>query len=477
MTAIKKNSIFWLKFAIMIAVTIIIGLLPPFGQITPIGMKILGVFVGTLFGWMCLDFTIASIVGMLFLGFSGYYPNAVSAFQAGIGNATVINIILTFGFIQLLNELNLTGVLANFVLSRKFSQGRPWLIVFTLFIGAWLISVLSDVVASVLVIWSVCYKIADEVGYKRHSKEMGYLLTGVVFFAAKGGQFFPFKPVVMAFASPYIQIYGEIPHLQWYCSALFMLAAFMCIYLLIGVIVRFDVQKLNVDLSKFSNNEKWNKREKWGVFFILFFAVFLTLPTFIKGTWLANILNQAGVTGAAVITLTMAYIIRVDGERLFKNAADIYKKGILWDMVFMVAATIPLGDALRSTEGGVINTLLDWLMGAIGSMHWVTFTIICVIAISLLTQISHNLVLTIVLFPVFAPICEQLGGDPLLWFIVNFYAVSCVYVTPAASAYAGLLHSNKEWMTVKTAYGFGVGLLIMGWISTIAYIPFFTLLW
>ena len=62
----------------------------------------------------------------------------------------------------------------------------------------------------------------------------------------------------------------------------------------------------------------------------------------------------------------------------------------------------------------------------------------------------------------------------MLWFIVNFYAISCAYVTPAASAYAGLLHANKEWMTVKTAYGFGASLLIVGWISTILFIPFFT---
>lgn len=477
MYATKNNIGFWIKFALMIGLTIGIGLLPPFGQITPIGMKILGVFVGTLFGWMFLDFTIGSIVGMAFLGLTGYYPTVIGAFQAGISNVNVLNIMLIFGFIQLLNELNLTNVVANWMLSRKFVQGRPWLIVITLFFGAWLISALSDTFAATLVVWNVCYKVAEEVGYKPHSKDVGYLLTGVVFFAAKGGQLFPFKPIVMGFAATYLEIYKEIPHFQWYCSSIFMLVAFMTIYLLIGVIIKFDVQKLNIDLSKFADNLIWGKKEKWGLFFIAFFVVFLTLPTFIPGTQLAAFLNKAGISGAVVIALAIAYVVTIDGERILPSAAILYQKGVSWDMIFMVAATIPLGDALRSDEGGVITTLLNWLMGIIGSMHWVTFTIICVIALSLLTQVSHNLVITIVLFPVFAPICEQLGGDPLLWFIVNFYAVTCAFVTPAASAYAGLLHSNKKWMTVKTAYGFGASLLIVGWISTILFIPVFTFLW
>ena len=36
----------WIQSAFIIGIMFIIGLLPPFGQITPLGMKILGIFLG-----------------------------------------------------------------------------------------------------------------------------------------------------------------------------------------------------------------------------------------------------------------------------------------------------------------------------------------------------------------------------------------------------------------------------------------------
>lgn len=50
------NNIVLIKFAIMLILTFGIGFLPPFGDVTPLGMKVLGVFVGTIFGWIFIDF-------------------------------------------------------------------------------------------------------------------------------------------------------------------------------------------------------------------------------------------------------------------------------------------------------------------------------------------------------------------------------------------------------------------------------------
>ena len=44
-TAKSNNMKSYLKVLVMFLITIIIALLPPFGAITPLGMKVLGVFV------------------------------------------------------------------------------------------------------------------------------------------------------------------------------------------------------------------------------------------------------------------------------------------------------------------------------------------------------------------------------------------------------------------------------------------------
>ena len=67
-TAKSNNMKSYLKVLVMFLITIIIALLPPFGAITPLGMKVLGVFVGVLYGWCVLDTLWVSIYAMVILG-------------------------------------------------------------------------------------------------------------------------------------------------------------------------------------------------------------------------------------------------------------------------------------------------------------------------------------------------------------------------------------------------------------------------
>ena len=45
-----KNTKSYIHVAIMLALMLGIGYLPPFAQVTPLGMKVLGVFLGLVYG-------------------------------------------------------------------------------------------------------------------------------------------------------------------------------------------------------------------------------------------------------------------------------------------------------------------------------------------------------------------------------------------------------------------------------------------
>lgn len=49
----------------MFAIMFGIGSLSAWGQITPIGMKVLGVFIATLYGWLFLDLIWPSLIGLV----------------------------------------------------------------------------------------------------------------------------------------------------------------------------------------------------------------------------------------------------------------------------------------------------------------------------------------------------------------------------------------------------------------------------
>ena len=48
----KRNYLTYVHAIIMFVIMFGVGTLPTFGQVTPLGMKILGVFLGTMYGWL-----------------------------------------------------------------------------------------------------------------------------------------------------------------------------------------------------------------------------------------------------------------------------------------------------------------------------------------------------------------------------------------------------------------------------------------
>ena len=104
-----------IHFIIMFVLTIGIWFLAPFGQITELGMKVLGIFTGVLYGWIFIDLIWPSIFGFVALGCVGLFT-AQSAFAAGIGNVQTIMILMTMVFAGAMEEAGLTGFMADWAL-------------------------------------------------------------------------------------------------------------------------------------------------------------------------------------------------------------------------------------------------------------------------------------------------------------------------------------------------------------------------
>lgn len=68
----SKNKIYYMHLIIYLIILFGIGLIPPFGAISVIGMKVLGVFIGTIYGWLTLGLIWPSIFSLVALGLVGY---------------------------------------------------------------------------------------------------------------------------------------------------------------------------------------------------------------------------------------------------------------------------------------------------------------------------------------------------------------------------------------------------------------------
>ena len=71
----------------------------------------------------------------------------------------------------------------------------------------------------------------------------------------------------------------------------------------------------------------------------------------------------------------------------------------------------------------------------------------------LLTNMCNSLVIGMILQPVVVTYCAQAGADPrpIVPLLILFVLLSAA-ITPAASPFAAILHSNKEWVPTKYVY-------------------------
>ncbi len=134
-TVNKPSMGIYIHVIIILAFTFGFGCLPSFGEITPLGMRTLGIFIGLIYGW--------STIGMIWPSFLGLFalsllPNtgAIEIFKAGFGDRITMVIFFLLLFAGLINKVGLSKYIADWCISRKFAHGRPYVIL-AMFLYCW----------------------------------------------------------------------------------------------------------------------------------------------------------------------------------------------------------------------------------------------------------------------------------------------------------------------------------------------------
>lgn len=464
-TSSSKNTNWYINCGITIALFFIIGMLPPFGQITPVGMKVLAAFVGMLYGWLTVGFAWPSMLGMLFLGLSGLTDTTISSvLSSGWGNVNAcILVIMGFALAAYLDECKLTDAIAAFFLTQKFIDKRPYVLVFVIFVASYVLGAFVNLFAGIFVMWAIMYKVFDMVGYERRTIRVAYLL-GVVIFAAQIGSFFlPFHASAIMYSSFLTAATGlTISYTKW---MLFMGAVGLALAVLFTVmgkfVLRLDYSAMaKIEHFAYLKGDKLTFEQKFALADLVLMIAILMAPDILpKDSAVYALLKGIGVPGAFIIAMVIPAIVKTKEGKPLMNIAACTKTAS-WDVVWLLVATMPIGTAMQSADTGIIATVVSFIMGLCGDMHWMVFTIISTAALALATQVSHNLILAIVLFGPLAVVCQNLGGNPTVWFMINVVANLAAFVTPAGSAPSALYHGNSEWLTPKYAYLMGIAWLV-----------------
>lgn len=468
----KNNKTIYLHIVIMNVLMFGVGFLPPFGQITALGMNVLGCFLGIIYGWIFIDLLWVNFWGFAVLTMTGYAP-ATAVLASGFGNATFLMVLLGAAFAECLNQIGVTEGIAFWLLSKKIFIGKPWLLIVALCTCAFLMSLGNGGIAVIFLLWTITMKIGEISGYKPGSRVLNMLIAFIVYIAMTVPNMVPFYGGVILYGGFFTKGIGlTIPVGP-------MLLAGM-IYVLLATALMLLIAKfvLKVDATHYTTTEalcgeyakySMNRYQKAGLLLIVVYFLVLMLPQIIPTLPGAAFCNNLGVIGWSIIYMTIFVIWRDENGKAIINLAECFTR-LPWAMLMLLAVTYPLADAMESADTGITATITATMTPILMKLDVTVLIIVTMLFLAIITQFMHNIVMGAIFLPMIPPIVMQMGGNPYTCFFLMYLALMCAYVTPAGSMMAGIVFGHKD-MVRKDAYLFGLIFLGVTLFISICMIP------
>lgn len=450
----KKMNWFYVHVCITLFFMFGFGFLPPLEPITPLGMKLVGIFIGLVYAWSTTTMIWPSLLGMIAIVLSGVV-DLETLFADGFGNNTVVFILLVFVFAAAIEETGLTEYLARFLMNLSWAKGHPWRLVFIILFGSYIITAATSLYPVVLIFWSIIYDICKTTGYKPYDKFPTLMLIGIMICATSGSLCLPFKAVAMMFNGAYGALTGiTVGFLPWLSFSLSVGFSGILVYMFL---MRFAFGLDLSDMEQASRESylaaaKITQSQRFSLIMLVSFVVLAILPALVPKTLLGQILTKIGSQGILLCILALMILIRVDGKPLlnFKIAAS---RGIIWDVIIMFVVVFPLSSYLTA-EGTGVREFLNSAVGPLVTGHSpLIFTLLMIILPTIITNFANNAVVALIFLSVLCSLAETLGiqnATPIA--VALAFCTQYAFLTPAASAPAAVLFGNTEWLRAKDIY-------------------------
>ncbi len=465
-TAPKKSLVTPICTALGILITFGFGYLPPIEPITPMGMQVLGIFLGMIFLWSFVSILWPSILGIVALGISDYAPMR-KVLTLSFGDSVPILVLfamLLFGAIQ---HAGVTRYISRWFLTRRIINGKPVMFSFIFLYATYVLAALSgNVLPIILFMWAIISSVLQDAGYKKGEKYASLMIIGTLFAAISGQAAKPFTgSALMILGSFEKAAKAPIDYLPYMLFGFIMSTLCIVAYCLaIKFIFRPDMGKIagiNIEQFKKEALPPMSIQQK-----ILFASLFgylglVLLPSLLPKTLpIISIINKAGPVGVVMLFVVGLTMVHIQGKPIL-NFKEIAGKYLVWDVFFLVCMAMAISSALTGEGTGITDFLTNMLHPVFGGHSPTLFFFIVLVSSVIITQFANNGVMGVLLMPVLKVFCDQSGSSfPALATLLVF-GLHIALLTPAASPYAAVLYGNKEWLTQRDILRYGVAILVL----------------
>ena len=457
-TPAKKSfnaPMYYLHTAICLFIMFAFGQLPPVEPLTPLGMNLIGIFFGVLYGWIFIEIVWPSLAGLLALMLIGGYK-PMMLLNKSFGDPVVQMMFFIFVFCATISHYGLSRFISLWFITRNFVKGRPWIFTLTFLGSIFLLGGLTSASPAAIIGWSILYGVCELCGYRKGDGYPTMMVFGIVFAAQVGMSIIPFKQVPLTVFSAYETMAGVgIDYGKYMVIAILVCVLAAIFFVLMSrYIFRPDMSKLvDLDVSKLDTEGslQLNKIQKVILFFLILLVALLLAPNFLpRDFFVTRFLKAIGNTGIVVLLVTVMAAIKVDGKALL-NFKIMVDSGVTWGIVLLLALVQPLSGAMARPESGITPFLMQVLDPLISGGSPLFFALFIGFAAMALTQVMNNGAVGVAFMPILNSYCQATGVPPEIPLIMIVMNVHYAFLTPAASASAALLHGN-DWSDTKNIW-------------------------
>ncbi|MDO4281942.1 MAG: hypothetical protein Q4C56_09955 [Peptococcaceae bacterium] len=454
-TSKAKRDLTWLHFIIILALMFGFGYLPPIGTVTTVGMKMLGVFLGLLYGWSTCGMLFPSLLGWVAIGFSGIAP-VKDIMTQGFGNEIIIFLVFILVLVQMLADSGAVDNVANYIITRPWLQGRPWLFSAIFLCVCGLLASFGQAFAAFLLCWGILFSIFDKVGYRPYEMYPAIMIIGVIISASPFGIMLPFKAMPMVILNAFSSItqiqVGYLPYMLVMIPAgLLMIAGYI---LACRFILRPDVSKMkNCDVTQLVQGEtKVTKHQKAVLFAFGVVLLLLLIPGVLPTSWKFTQLISGTGNAALMALCTVAFsLIKVEGKPILDFNKSV-KDGLNWPIIFMLVVIMLLTSLLMSDATGIQPWLVGMLSPVLTKFSGLGFLIALFVITLVLTQFMNNIIVGVMFLPILGTFYETVGANPVVGTMLILLAINTAFLTPAASPATAMCFAQTGWIHTKDIF-------------------------
>lgn len=443
-----KNRRYVLKVGIGLGIMLVFWLLPVAAPLTPAGMRVIGIFLGTIWFYSTCALTWPSLLAIMLLGLSGAFASVDEVAGALFSNSVVFQMIIIMAICEGLRRSNAISQMARLLVFNRAVYSRPLLFTLLFLLIFFALGILLGIIPTIVIAYMVLDDVLGTLGFPAQSTYREHMLVALFLAACLGGAVFPSRGIMGVMFGALTTAVGEPVRPDLY-SAL-TLALGTATITLMAVLIRYapksDIMQLKEVRRDLYPGERTpltlqQKSLLGGLVSVV--AVVFVEELVPSQSVAGQFLSSFGVTGTICLVAAALAAVRVEGRPLLELGGCM-RDGVPWSIIFAVGTMMCTSTAFSSQATGITEFLQRVLGGALWGLDPMPFIFVVVLMTVVISGFMSNYAVCVIMLNVALPISAAVGVSPLLLGIVIVFSSMLGALSPGASGPAPLLYGRRD---------------------------------